>query len=107
MKREIYLVTAKVVDASGAYNDLSGYPASFDSHQNSDDISKTEAKAYASYYSACSAGSTAKANGRPLTIVELTRISDNVRMEARAIGEMPELPDPEPEPEEENEGGEE
>ena len=47
MKREIYVVNAKVVDASGGYNDVSGYPASFDSHTNSDDLEKTEAKAYA------------------------------------------------------------
>ena len=111
MLREIYVVNAKVVDAAGAYNDIQGYPISFDSHQNNDDIDKAEAKAYASYHSACSAGNTAKANGRPLTIVTLTRISDGVQIEGTAIGKMPEWPDPqpepEPEPEEEENGGEE
>ena len=106
MKREIYLVNAKAVDAAGAYNDLSGYPASFDSHHNNDDIEKTEAKAYASFYSACSAGSTAKANGRPLTVVTLLRISDGVQIEGRAIGKMPELPDPVQNDSEENGGAE-
>ena len=40
MKREIYEVYAKVVDANGAYNTLSGYPKVFDSHQNNDDLEK-------------------------------------------------------------------
>ena len=104
MKREIYLVNAKVVDASGGYNDVSGYPISFDSHTNNDNLEKTEAKAYASYYSACSAGETARANGRPLTVVTLTRISTGTMIESTRIGNMPDLPDPE---HEENNGGEE
>ena len=107
MKREIYLVNAKVVDASGAYNDVSGYPISFDSHQNNDNIEKAEAKAYASYYSACSAGETARSNGRPLTVVTLTQMSTGMQIEGKRIGKMPELPDPEPETEEEQNGGEE
>ena len=105
MKREIYMVNAKAVDASGGYNDLSGYPATFDSRTNNNDLEKTNAKAYASYYSACSAGQTARANGRPLTIVTLTQVSTGMQIEGTAIGAMPELPDPEPEPE--PEGGEE
>lgn len=103
MLREIYVVNAKVVDASGAYSDLTGYPVSFDSHHNYDDIEKTEAKAMASFYSACSAGSTAKANGRPLTVVTIMRMSDGMQVDGKRIGKMPELPDPEPEPEQEPE----
>jgi len=94
MKREIYLVTAKAVDASGGFNDLTGYPAVFDSHQNNDDLTKTEAKAYASFFSACSAGETARSNGRPLTVVALLQISTGMQIEGRRIGAMPELPDP-------------
>ena len=40
MKREIYEVYAKVVDSTGAYNTLSGYPKVFDSHSYNDDIDK-------------------------------------------------------------------
>ena len=100
MKREIYEVSAKAVDASGGYNNLSGYPISFDSHQNSDSIDKARNKAYASYNDACSAGYTAANSGRPLTVVTLTRISDGVQMEKTSIGKIPELPDPEPSHEE-------
>ena len=99
MKREIYEVSAKVVDASGAYNNLTGYPKSFDSHQNNDDLDKARNKAYAEFDAAGSAGYTAAANGRPLTIVSLVRISDGLQIEKKCIGGMPELPDPEPEPE--------
>ena len=104
MKREIYEVVAKVVDASGGYNNLSGYPKYFDSHQNNDDLVKAEAKAYAAFYSACSEGETARSNGRPLTIVSLIKVNNGMQIEGRKIGEMPELPDPVVE---ENNGGEE
>ena len=102
MKREIYEVTAKVVDASGSYNNLTGYPQSFDSHQNNDDLDKARYKAYAAFDSAGSAGNTAAANGRPLTIVSIIRISDGLQLDKKCIGSMPELPDPEPNNEEPN-----
>lgn len=103
MKREIYEVTAKAVDASGGYNNLTGYPKSFDSHQNNDDLEKTKNKAYAAYDSAGADGYTAAANGRPLTIVSIIRISDGLQLDKKRIGDMPELPDPE---EPEQNGGE-
>jgi hypothetical protein len=103
MKREIYEVTAKVVDASGAYNNLTGYPKSTDSHQNNDDLTKAYNKACADYHDACKSGYTAAASGRPLTIVSLLRVSDGRQLMKEQIGSMPELPDPEPE----EEGGEE
>lgn len=107
MKREIYEVTAKAVDASGGYNNLSGYPISFDSHQNNDDLEKARYKAYAAFDSAGSAGYTAAQSGRPLTIVSIIRISDGRQLEKKVIGRMPDLPDPEPEtPEEPEENGE-
>lgn len=104
MKREIYEVTAKVVDSNGTYNNLTGYPQSFDSRQNNNDLDKTRNKAYSAFDAAGSAGYTAAASGRPLTIVSLVRISDGFQIDKKCIGAMPELPDPEPEPEE---GGEE
>lgn len=41
MRREIYEVYAKVVDANGSYNNLSGYPKSFDSRNYGNDCEKT------------------------------------------------------------------
>lgn len=96
MKREIYVVIAKVVDAAGSFSDLTGYPATFDSHTLNDDVDKANARAMASYYSACSAGETARSNGRPLTVVSLLSVSTGLLIESACIGKMPELPDPEP-----------
>lgn len=100
MKREIYVVTAKAVDAAGSFNDMPGYPAVFDSHTLNDDLDKANARAKASYYSACSAGETSRSNGRPLSVVSLLQISTGMVIESARIGEMPELPEP-------NNGGEE
>jgi len=41
MKRQIFEVYAKVVDANGNYNTLSGYPKTFDSRSYDNDIDKT------------------------------------------------------------------
>lgn len=106
-KREIFLVEAKVVDATGAYNNVPGYPQEFDSKFNDNDVEKAMNKAYAAFESAASAGHTAAANGRPLTVVSLVRIGDGKQLEKKAIGKIPdieiEVPDPEPEPEPEGE----
>lgn len=103
LDREIYEVSAKAVDASGGYNNLNGYPISFDSHQNNDDCDKAYFKAMAAYSDAEKAGYTAAQSGRPLTIVSLLRISDGMQLKKTCIGKIPmieiEVPDPEPEPE--------
>ena len=103
IKREIYEVTAKVVDAANGYNNLTGYPKSFDSHQNNDDLEKTYFKARAAYNEASAAGNTAAATWRPLTVVSLIRVNDGRQLFHEQIGKMPdiveEIPDPEPEPE--------
>lgn len=41
MRRAIFEVYAKVVDANGSYNTLSGYPKVFDSRHYNNDIAKT------------------------------------------------------------------
>ena len=94
MKREIYEVVAKVVDASGAYNNLTGFPQSFDSHHYNDDLDKAWGRAYAAYHSACTDGANGFANGRPLTIATLLRVSDGLQLEKSIYGKLPELPDP-------------
>ena len=50
MIREIFEVYAKIVDANGAYNTLSGYPKTFDSRNYDDDIEKAKKRAYGEYY---------------------------------------------------------
>ena len=50
MRREIYEVYAKVVDSTGAYNTLSGYPKVFDSRSYDNDLDKTLRRARGEYY---------------------------------------------------------
>lgn len=103
MKRQIYEVYAKVVDANGAYNTLSGYPKTFDSHSYNDDIDKALKRARGEFYDTI--GAMCKRDDRQLqTVILMT--ADGFVLEKESIGEVADLPDPEPEPEgeEENEG---
>lgn len=50
MTRAIYEVYAKVVDANGAYNTLSGYPKVFDSRNYDGDIAKTLKRATGEFH---------------------------------------------------------
>lgn len=109
IKREIYEVSAKVVDASGGYSNLSGtvngsqisFPLSFDSHQNNDDCEKAYLKAMKAYSDAEGLGYTAAQSGRPLTLITLTRINDGKQLKKTSIGLIPdyevEVPDEEEE----------
>lgn len=53
--RDIFEVYAKVCDANGTWNTLSGYPKAFDSRNYNNDIEKTRGKALGEYYSALGA----------------------------------------------------
>jgi len=101
MKREIFEVTAKIVDANGTYNTLSGYPKTFDSKNYDNDIMKTQQRAYGEYHTAL--GSFGTRDDRQIQIAMVTRISDGMQIAKEYVGELAELPDPEPEPEEEQE----
>ena len=52
MQREIYEVTAKIVDANGTFNTLSGYPKTFDSKNYNNDIDKTRNRAMGEWHEA-------------------------------------------------------
>jgi len=97
MKREIYEVYAKVVDANGAYNTLSGYPKVFDSHQYNDNLDKARKRAYGEYYEVL--GQMCKRDDRQQQIAMILRGSDGVQIESMYLGTINDLPDPEPEPE--------
>ncbi len=95
MKREIYEVYAKVVDANGAYNTLSGYPKAFDSHLYDDDVEKARKRAYGEYHEAL--GTMCKRDDRQVQIAMILRASDGMQIEMQKLGELADLPDPEPE----------
>ena len=92
MKREIYEVYAKVVDANGAYNTLSGYPKVYDSHQNDDDCEKARQKAYGEYHSVL--GSMYPRTDRQCQVAMIIRANDGMQIEKACIGKIADLPDP-------------
>ena len=94
IKHEIYEVFAKIVDANGGYSNMQGYPKTFDSHQNKDDIDATHSKAMASFHAALSEMYPLASN-RQKQFVYIIRASDGVQIEREEIGEITGYPDPE------------
>ena len=92
MKRAVYEVYAKVVDATGAYNTLSGYPKTFDSRNYSNDIDKTLRRAMGEYYETL--GTMCKRDDRQMQTVLLIR-ADGVVLESKSVGALADLPDEE------------
>lgn len=93
MQREIYEVTAKIVDANGTFNTLSGYPKTFDSKNYQNDIDKTRNRAMGEWHEAL--GAMCKRDDRLLQLAMITRMSDGVQIAVERVGDMPEVPDPE------------
>lgn len=98
MKREIYEVYAKVVDANGAYSTLTGYPMVFDSRTYDGDIEKAEKRAYGAWYECL--GAMAKRDDRQKQFAMIIRASDGLQLEVMQFGAIADDPDPAP-PEEE------
>ena len=99
MKREIYEVTAKIVDANGSFNTLTGYPKTFDSRSYNNDLEKTLQRAKGEWHAALDA--MCKIDTRQVQVATILRISDGVQIEMERIGQLAELPDPEEDPAEE------
>ena len=92
MKREIYEVYAKIVDANGAYNTLSGYPKTFDSHLYNDDCEKARSRAYGEYHDVL--GALYKRDDRQCQIAMIIRANDGVQIEKVCLGKIADIPDP-------------
>ena len=89
MKREIFEVYAKVIDANGTYNTLSGYPKTFDSHSYNDDIDKAQKRAYGEYYEVLSA--FCKRDDRQQQIAMILRASDGFQLEYSHYGAIADI----------------
>lgn len=94
MTRAIYEVYAKVVDANGAYNTLSGYPKVFDSRSYNGDVEKTLQRAKGEFHETF--GAMCKRDDRQQQMVVLMT-SAGQPIERQVIGSI--APDPDPEPE--------
>ena len=95
MKREIYEVSASVVDANGSYNLLSGFPKAYDSKSYGGDIEKAKRRAYAEFYDTL--GAMGKRDDRQLQIASIKEVSTCIQIETKVFGAIADLPDPEPE----------
>lgn len=93
MKREIYRVYATVVDSTGAFNDLSGYPKTYDSHQNNDDCEKARVKAYGEYHTVL--GQMYPRTDRQAQAAWIIRSSDGLQIEKINLGKIADIPEPE------------
>ena len=95
MQRAIFEVYAKVVDASGAYNTLSGYPKVFDSKTYNNDREKAKARALGEYHECL--GNMYKRDDRQIQIAMIIEVATGQQIEMTKIGNFPIEPDPEPE----------
>lgn len=84
MQREIFEVYAKIVDANGAYNTLTGYPKVFDSHSFNDDIEKARQRAYGEWHECL--GAMCKRDDRQLQLAMILRASDGIVIESTVLG---------------------
>lgn len=95
MQRQIFVVSASIVDANGAYANLSGYPKTFDSHLYGDDIDKAQRRAIGDASEVF--GTMCKRDDRQLQTV-MVMTADGFVIKKESIGKIADLPDPEPEP---------
>ena len=89
MRREIYEVHAKIVDANGTYNSLADYPKLFDSKNYGNDIDKTLQRARGSWHAALDA--MALVDTRQVQEAYIIRVSDGLQIELERIGKLAEL----------------
>ena len=89
-RRAIYEVYAKVVDANGAYNTLTGYPKSFDSKNYGNDVNKTLLRAKGEFHDTI--GAMCKNDTRQLQTAILMA-ADGFVIDRMSIGEVADVPD--------------
>jgi len=87
MQRAIYEVYAKVVDANGNYNTLSGYPKTFDSKNYDGDAAKARLRAEGEFHECI--GVMCKNDTRQVQSVILMDCCGNVIF-SKCIGSLPE-----------------
>lgn len=88
MKRQIFEVYAKIVDANGTYNTLSGYPKTFDSRNYDNDIDKTLLRAQGEFYNTI--GAMCSRDDRQLQTVILMS-ADGFVIDRKAIGAVADI----------------
>lgn len=94
MQRQIFMVYAHVVDATGKLSILDGYPKAYDSQHYGNDVDKTQNRALADAH-----GLLAEMYTKDTRQLQLVRVetADGFELFKQAIGALAPLPDPEPE----------
>ena len=90
MERNIFIVDAQIVDSTGAFNKLSGYPKLFDSRSYSNDVDKALLRARGEFYDTI--GAMCKRDDRQLQTAILMS-ADGFVIEREAIGAIADIPD--------------
>ena len=93
-ERQIFIVTAQIVDANGTFNYLEGYPKRFDSKHYSDNIETARKRAEGEFHTAF--GNMCKVDTRQLQTVTL-ETADGFQIDRKFIGEIADMVEPEPE----------
>ena len=88
MQRVIYEVYAKIVDANGSYNTLTGYPKVFDSKNYDNDAAKTLQRAKGEFHDTI--GAMCKRDDRPLQMVMLMTADGRV-VDREVLGAVPDV----------------
>lgn len=92
MERNIYEVYAKIIDANGNYNTLSGYPKVFDSRSYNNDVEKTLRRAMGEFHETF--GAMCKRDDRQMQTVILMSATGQV-VDRQFVGKVPDEPEPE------------
>lgn len=87
MAREIFQVTAQVVDANGTWSMLSGYPKNFDSRSYNNDIDKARKRAEGDWHGVMQGFSTA--DTRQLQLAQVVQLSTGAIIQNEYIGGFP------------------
>jgi hypothetical protein len=83
--RQIYIVSASVVDANGTFNFLNGYPKTFDSRSYGGNVDKTLQRAMGDFSDAF--GSMCKVDSRQLQTVTLMTV-DGFLIDSKHLGSL-------------------
>ena len=87
MARQIFIVSAFIVDANGTFNYLPNYPKTFDSRSYQGDINKTQRRAEGDMSEVW--GAMCKVDTRQVQTVTLTS-SDGFQIDKKTMGGFPE-----------------
>ena len=94
MVQEVFVVNASIIDANGAFNNLSGYPKSFKSVSYNNDVEKARQRAIGDWHEVM--GTFAKRDDRQIQYANVIQMNTGAVVMNGKLGKLPELPDPEP-----------